>query len=256
MSTNHPKRSLGQHFLQDENIARKIVAALRGERIRKVIEIGAGRGILTKYLIQEKQYSVTALEIDKNNIEILKSRFPEYKDKIIHQDILKYSFHYETSQYAVIGNFPYNISSQIFFWILRNRNNVSEVVCMVQKEVAERITAGPGKKAYGILSVLLQAYYNIEFLFVVKPNVFHPKPKVYSAVIRLTRNNINQLDCDEDLFFRIVKSCFSQRRKMIKNSIRKIYQGALPDQEVMQQRPEQLEIQQFVILTKLLQAFM
>jgi 16S rRNA (adenine1518-N6/adenine1519-N6)-dimethyltransferase len=256
MSAIHPKKSLGQHFLQDENIARKIVASLRGEGIREVIEIGAGKGILTKYLFKKKQYSVSALEIDKNNVELLKSIFPEYKDRIIHQDILQFNLHDKTDQYAVIGNFPYNISSQIFFWVLKNRSRISEIVCMVQKEVAERITAGPGTKTYGILSVLLQAYYNIDFLFVVSPNVFYPKPKIYSAVIRLSRNKVIQLDCDEELFFQVVKSCFSQRRKMIRNSIRKLYSGNLPDHEIMQRRPEQLEIQQFVEMTKALQAFM
>jgi len=253
MSAIHPKKSLGQHFLQDENIARKIVASFRREGISEVLEIGAGRGVLTKYLLKEKQYAVSAIEIDKKNVEYLKSAFPDHKDRIIHQDILQYNLKPAKNPYAVIGNFPYNISSQIFFWILKNRNQISEIVCMVQKEVAKRIASGPGVKAYGILSVLLQAYFDIDLLFTVSPKVFYPIPKVYSAVIRLVRNRINKLECDEDLFFQVVKTCFSQRRKIIKNSIRKLYAGTLPEDEIMQKRPEQLGIQQFVEMTRKLQ---
>ncbi len=251
----NPKKSLGQHFLQDENIARKIVSSLRGEGVREVIEIGAGKGILTKYLFKEKQYSVSAIEIDKNNVEFLRSAFPDYKGHIIHQDILQYELKPVKNKYAVIGNFPYNMSSQIFFWILKNRNQISEIVCMVQKEVADRISSGPGTKSYGILSVLLQAYFGIDYLFKVSPKVFYPRPKVYSAVIRLVRNKLTRLDCDEDLFVRVVKTCFNQRRKIIKNSIRKIYSGALPEDTLMQKRPEQLDIQQFVEMTRRLQAY-
>lgn len=251
----HPKKSLGQHFLQDENIARKMVASLRGEGVREVIEIGAGKGILTKYLFKEKQYSVSAIEIDKNNVEFLRSAFPDDNDQIIHQDILQYELKPAKNKYAVIGNFPYNMSSQIFFWILKNRNQISEIVCMVQKEVADRISSGPGTKSYGILSVLLQAYFEIEYLFKVSPKVFYPRPKVYSAVIRLVRNKVTRLDCDEDLFVQVVKACFNQRRKMIKNSIRKIYSGVLPEDTLMQKRPEQLDVQQFVEMTRVLQAY-
>jgi 16S rRNA (adenine1518-N6/adenine1519-N6)-dimethyltransferase len=251
----YPKKSLGQHFLQDENIARKIVASLRGEGVREVIEIGAGKGILTKYLFKEKQYSVSAIEIDQNNVQFLRSAFPDHKDHIIHQDILQYELKPVKNTYAVIGNFPYNMSSQIFFWILKNRNQITEIVCMIQKEVADRISSGPGTKSYGILSVLLQAYFDIDYLFKVSPKVFYPRPKVYSSVIRLVRNKVNRLDCDEDLFVRVVKACFNQRRKIIKNSIRKIYSGALPEDKLMQNRPEQLDIQQFVEMTRVLQAY-
>jgi len=250
-----PKKSLGQHFLQDENIACKIVASLRGEGAREVIEIGAGKGILTKYLFKEKRYSVSAIEIDKNNVEFLRSSFPDHKDHIVHQDILQYKLKPGKNTYAIIGNFPFNISSQIFFWILKNRNQIKEIVCMVQKEVVDRILSGPGTKSYGILSVLLQAYFDIDYLFKVNPKVFYPRPKVYSAVIRLVRNKITRLDCDEDLFVRVVKTCFNQRRKIIKNSVRKIYSGSLPEDTLMQKRPEQLDIQQFVKLTRVLQDF-
>ncbi|KPK83361.1 MAG: hypothetical protein AMS27_13115 [Bacteroides sp. SM23_62_1] len=256
MSATHYRKSLGQHFLQDENIARKIVSSLELEGISQVIEIGPGRGVLTKYLFREYKLPVLAIEIDRNNVELLKTKFPEHQNHILHQDILQYNLPERDNQYAVIGNFPYNISSQIFFWVLYNRSKIKEIVCMVQKEVAERMSAVPGTKTYGILSVLLQAYYHIDVLFSVSPNVFYPKPKVYSAVIRLVRNNIVHLDCDEDLFFRVVKACFNQRRKMIRNSIRSIYQGILPDLEVMKKRPEQLGIQQFVEMTKELQIFM
>lgn len=253
MSSTHPKKSLGQHYLRDENIARKIIGSLRAESINEVIEIGSGRGILTKFLFQQNKYPVVAIEIDKNNIEFLKSIFPDQANNINQQDILKFKLPSGNNQYAVLGNLPYHISSQIFFWILKYRSRISEIVCMVQKEVAERISAPPGTKTYGILSVLLQAYYNIDLLFTVSPHVFYPKPKVYSAVIRLVRNNISQLDCDEDLFFRVVKTCFNQRRKMIKNSIRKIYSGVLSDHEIMHRRPEQLGIEQFVEITKNIQ---
>ena len=249
-----PKKSLGQHFLQDDNIARKIADALKGEDIRHVLEIGAGTGILTRYLFEKEHIHLTAVEIDHDKVLFLQQRFPQEKAHILHQDALKYPFTTQSGEpLAVIGNFPYNISSQIFFRILEFRNDVQEVVCMIQKEVAERISAPPGSKTYGILSVLLQAYYRIEYLFTVSPNVFYPRPKVYSAVIRLTRNEVVRLDCDESLFFRVVKVCFNQRRKIIRNSVRSLAGEIRKENDLLQKRPEQLGVAQFIELTRWVQ---
>ncbi len=248
-----PKKSLGQHYLRDENIARKIINSLLAERTNQIIEIGPGHGVLTKYLFAKMENAVLAIEIDHNNVEFLRNEFPGREDQIINHDFLKYDLSGFDRPVALIGNFPYNISSQIFFRILENRNRISEVVCMVQKEVADRLSAGPGTKTYGILSVLLQAYYKIEYLFKVTPKVFFPPPKVYSAVIRLTRNSVSKLECDEILFFNIVKACFNQRRKTIKNSIRKITTESLPHTDLMIKRPEQLSVEQFVELTQIIQ---
>lgn len=253
MNTHRPKKRLGQHYLRDENIARKIVSSLNAKETNKIIEIGSGRGILTKYLFGKKGYTILAVEIDYENVEFLRNEFPGREDQIIHHDFLTYDLSNFEHPVALIGNFPYNISSQIFFRILENRNKISEVVCMVQKEVAERISAGPGTKTYGILSVLLQAYFRIEYLFKVTPKVFFPQPNVNSAVIRLTRNGIVKLDCDENLFFRIVKTCFNQRRKTIKNSIRKITGNNILQSDLSMKRPEQLNVNQFVQLTQIIQ---
>ena len=253
MKAHRPKKSLGQHYLRDENIARKIVASLNTKNVNEIIEIGPGQGILTKYLFGNEGCSVLAIEIDYENVVFLRNKFPGKEEKIIHHDFLTYDLSYFKKPISIIGNFPYNISSQILFRVLENRNKISEVVCMVQKEVAERISAVPGTKTYGILSVLLQAYYRIEFLFKVTPKVFFPQPKVNSAVIRLTRNSISKLDCDESLFFQIVKACFNQRRKTIKNSIRKITENKLLQSDLLLKRPEQLNVEQFVSLTKIVE---
>jgi 16S rRNA (adenine1518-N6/adenine1519-N6)-dimethyltransferase len=251
---NHrPKKSLGQHFLRDENIARKIVNSLKADGTDYIIEIGPGNGVLTKYIFERKGYSVIAVEIDRDMVEFLRNEFRGKEDQIIHSDFLKYDLSGFSRPVAIIGNFPYNISSQIFFRILENRKIISEVVCMIQKEVAERLSAGPGTKTYGILSVLLQAYYKIEYLFKVSPEVFFPRPNVYSAVIRLTRNDVARLDCDEKLFFNIVKASFNHRRKTIKNSIKKITEKSLPPSDLILKRPEQLDVEKFVELTKIIQ---
>lgn len=254
MENNWPKKSLGQHFLRDENIARKIVGSLKAEGAGYIIEIGPGNGVLTKYLFNRKEPPVIAVEIDNEKVKFLRNEFQSKETQVIHCDFLKYDLSAFTSPVALIGNLPYNISSQIFFRILENRSIVNEIVCMIQKEVAERISAGPGTKTYGILSVLLQAFYNIEYLFRVTPEVFFPQPKVYSAVIRLTRNNIKELDCDERLFFSIVKACFNQRRKTIRNSIKKITNKPLPASDLLSKRPEQLNVEQFVELTRIVQS--
>ena len=242
-----PKKALGQHFLVDLNIARNIVNAL-GTDHDVVIEVGAGMGVLTQYLIENQLDKLQVVEIDTESVEFLKNKFPMLEGHLVHGDFLKYDINGENA--AVIGNFPYNISSQIFFQILKYRNNVSECVGMIQKEVAERIAAGPGSKTYGILSVLLQAWYDIEYLFTVHENVFNPPPKVKSAVIRLKRNNVKELGCDEKLFVTVVKQAFNQRRKTLRNSLRSLIPTEIIDKEIFNKRPEQLSVAEFVDLVK------
>ena len=262
-----PKKALGQHFLVDLNIARKIVDSLSTDH-DVVIEVGAGMGVLTQYLIENQLDKLQVVEIDKESVEFLKKKFPELEGHLTLGDFLKcdltsfrpertgFNRHSSTTlgmtggDIAVIGNFPYNISSQIFFQILKYRNNVSECVGMIQKEVAERLASGPGSKTYGILSVLLQAWYDIEYLFTVNENVFNPPPKVKSAVIRLKRNNVNELDCDEKLFVTVVKQAFNQRRKTLRNSLRSMIPAEIIDNEIFNKRPEQLSVQEFVYLTQ------
>ena len=244
-----PKKALGQHFLVDLNIARNIVNALSTDH-DVVIEVGAGMGVLTQYLIEDQLEKLQVVEIDKESVEFLKKKFPELEGHLVLGDFLKYDM--PDVNIAVIGNFPYNISSQIFFQILKYRNNVSECVGMIQKEVAERIAAKPGSKTYGILSVLLQAWYDIEYLFTVHENVFNPPPKVKSAVIRLKRNNVKELGCDEQQFVAVVKQAFNQRRKTLRNSLRSLIPAEIIDNEIFNKRPEQLSVQEFIYLTKVL----
>ena len=249
-----PKKSLGQHYLKDENIARKVVNSLEANSLSHVIEVGPGSGILTKFLFQNERYTTWAVEIDQHSITLLQDMFPDKHDNILHRNFLKLDPGELTQDpIAIIGNFPYNISSQIFFKILENRSQVQEAVCMIQKEVAERISAPHGSKTYGILSVLLQAFYSVDYLFTVGPQVFNPVPKVHSAVIRLVRNNTWKLDCDEDMFFRVVKTSFNQRRKMIRNSIKPFLPENHPGHDLLTKRPEQLDVSQFVTLTSWLQ---
>ncbi len=248
------KKSLGQHFLRDENIARKIVGSLDAGIPGAILEVGAGTGILTRYLFE--QYPDThVLEIDGEAWQFLQERFPGNRDRIIQGDFLKSDLMDKLeSPLSIIGNFPYNISSQIFFRILANRQKVGQVVCMIQKEVADRIRSPHGSKTYGILSVLLQAWFDIEYLFSVGPKVFHPPPKVLSAVLRLKRNSRKYLDCDEDLFFRVVKTSFNQRRKTLRNSLKGHFIIRDPGQKIFSLRPEQLSVDSFIELTGLLGA--
>jgi 16S rRNA (adenine1518-N6/adenine1519-N6)-dimethyltransferase len=244
------KKSLGQHFLKDINIAHRIVESLLSG-CSNVLEIGPGMGVLTQFLLQSENYKTVAIEIDRDSIDFLRKKFPEYSDQIISGDFLNTDLSklFPNEKMAVIGNFPYNISTQILFKVLKYKNIVPEVVGMFQKEVAMRIAAPPGSKTYGITSVLLQVYYDIEYLFTVDEHVFDPPPKVKSAVIRLTRNNVEKLDCDEDLFVRIVKAGFNQRRKMLRNSIRPFIQDDGLTHPFLEKRPEQLSISEFVELT-------
>jgi 16S rRNA (adenine1518-N6/adenine1519-N6)-dimethyltransferase len=249
-----PKKSLGQHFLTDANMARKIVNSLTLYNYDAILEIGPGMGILTEFLLLMNNKEVKFVEIDEASVSYLEKRFPDIKDKIIKADILSIRLNQIFNKtFAIIGNFPYNISSQLFFKILEFRSLVIEVVCMIQKEVAVRIASPPGSKNYGILSVLLQTYYDINYLFSVPPQVFKPPPKVQSAVIKLTRNQRRSLECNEDLFVKVVKTSFNQRRKIIRNSLKNILLNLNVSDEIFQKRPEQLTIDEFVILTRLVE---
>lgn len=247
MSIVKAKKSLGQHFLRDQNIARKITDSLQPVT-HDVLEIGPGMGVLTRILLTNPAFSVRAIDIDRESIEYLHTELPEHKERIIYGDFLKTDIgQYYSTPFSVIGNLPYNISSQIFFRIIENRHLVKQAVCMIQKEVAERIAAKHGNKTYGILSIFLQAFYNIEYLFTVSEKVFDPPPKVKSAVIRLIRNERENLGCDEKLFFNMVKTGFNQRRKTLRNSIR----GLLPpgfESDYLNLRPEQLSVNDFIQL--------
>ena len=244
-----PKKHLGQHFLTDHSIAKRIVGALDHDNGDTVLEIGPGTGVLTGLLL-DLDVRLLPVEIDPESAGQLKKRWPKLEEMLIEKDFLKLNIDaYTTERFRVIGNFPYNISSQIFFRVLEYRKRIPSVVCMIQKEVAERIASPPGSRDYGILSVLLQAYYDIEYLFTVKPGSFFPPPKVTSGVIRLTRNKIEDLPCDEKLFFRVVKTTFNQRRKMIRNSLKSILLNLDSDFEILAKRPEQLGIPEFIELT-------
>jgi 16S rRNA (adenine1518-N6/adenine1519-N6)-dimethyltransferase len=258
-----PKKYLGQHFLKDENIAQKIVNALTFSGYENLLEIGPGTGVLTKYLLK-KEINFAVCELDKESVEYLRKNFPELNKKIIQSDFLQVDFHKMISGYfnnscepcklAIIGNFPYNISSQILFRVLENRDIVTEVVGMFQKEVAQRIASPPGSKDYGILSVLLQAFYNIEYLFTVSEEVFNPPPKVKSGVIRLIRNNVVQLNCDEQLFVKIVKAGFNQRRKTLRNALSAFLNTENKQHEIFSKRAEQLSVEDFVMITNMLKS--
>ena len=253
MKTVKPKKYLGQHFLKDRNIAQKTAELLSGFKdYSTVIEIGAGTGVLTEFLAQNSHWDLVLVELDLESIKVLESRFSSESIRIIHEDILKMELeNLITGPFAIIGNFPYNISSQIFFKVLDYVNKIPEVVCMLQKEVAERICSPHGNKVYGILSVLIGAYYDSEILFKVPPNVFHPPPKVESAVIRLKRNNITKLPCDEKLFKKIVKQGFQNRRKTLRNALKPInLPGELKNDKLLDKRAEQLTVQDFVALTQ------
>ncbi len=247
-----PKKALGQHFLNDKNIAEKIVSSLKADGIGHVIEVGPGMGALTPFLLREQRFDTRFVEVDRDAAAYLETRFPEIKGKLITADFLRHpltDYFGDEEPIAVIGNFPYNISTQIFFKILDHRSLVKEVVGMLQKEVAERIAAPPGSKTYGITGVLLQAYYNIEYLFTVHENVFTPPPKVKSGVVRLTRNTVKSLPCDETLFVRVVKTAFNQRRKMLGNSLKSLLPSPRTDNPMLTKRPEQLGVPEFIELT-------
>lgn len=246
------KKSLGQHFLNDLWLAERIVSALRESKPKRVLEVGPGQGVLTQFLLKG-DYHFKAIEIDDTLQAYLIKKFPEFKGNLVHFDFLKARLDrfFDGEEFSVIGNFPYNISSQIIFKILQYKTLVPELIGMFQKEVAERIVAGPGSKIYGVTSVLTQAFYTGELLFHVPPSSFDPPPKVDSAVIRLRRKAELTLDCDEVLFKNIVKTAFRQRRKMMRNTL-KIFMrpGTELGEDVLTNRPEQLSVQDFIDITK------
>jgi 16S rRNA (adenine1518-N6/adenine1519-N6)-dimethyltransferase len=251
-----PKKSLGQHFLHDLNIAQRIVGALKSKSsTQQVLEIGPGMGVLTQFLITRDQCQLKVIEIDRDSIAYLKNNYPSLEGRIIEGDFLEIDIHeIFTENFSVIGNFPYNISSQIFFKVLKHHDQVEQVVCMLQKEVADRIAAPPGSKTYGILSVLLQAYYNIQYLFKVPPGVFTPPPKVMSAVIRLERNGVVRLSCDETLFVQVVKQAFNTRRKTLRNALKNLNLAAeIAALPLLDKRAEQLSVEEFTNLTLLIE---
>ncbi len=262
-----PKKFLGQHFLTDLGIAQDIADTVDACPDLPVLEVGPGMGVMTQFLVRKPRL-VKVVEIDFESVAYLREHFPALEDNIIEDDFLKMHLDrtFDGGQFVLTGNYPYNISSQIFFKMLDNKDLIPCCTGMIQKEVAERITASPGSKTYGILSVLLQAWYDVEYLFTVHEHVFNPPPKVKSAVIRMTRNDVEDLGCDEVLFKRVVKTTFNQRRKTLRNNIRpllkdidnvRLQQGLSEvdhtdflTQEVFNLRPEQLSVEQFVELTR------
>ncbi len=254
MSDVRPKKALGQHFLTDQSIARSIVDALSADGVRDVLEVGPGMGVLTQYLLQRPDIDLKMVELDGESVAYLMRTFPGLEGKLLEADYLKLNIQkIFPGPYRVIGNFPYNISSQIFFKILEDKDVVPEVVCMIQKEVADRIAEPPGSKTYGILSVLLQAWYDIEYVLSVGPGAFNPPPKVKSAVIRLKRNSRTELGCDEKLFKQVVKTAFNQRRKTLRNALKPlIKEGADTSDPIFDLRAEKLGVEDFVRLTIIL----
>ena len=252
MSTVRAKKHLGQHFLTDKNTAAKIVSALRPELgYDTVLEVGPGMGILSDFLLATDRYQTWLIDIDGESVQFLQDKYPQVGNRLIHGDFLTLDFsgHFG-GKLAIIGNFPYNISSQILFKVLEERQCVVEVVGMFQKEVAERCSAQPGSKAYCILSVFIQAYYHVEYLFTVKAGSFNPPPKVLSGVIRLTRNATETLDCDEKLFWRVVKAAFNQRRKTLRNALSGIIsKEKMSENPSYELRAEKLSVSEFVKLT-------
>ena len=250
------KKHLGQHFLKDESIAKAIADTLNLQGYEDLLEIGPGMGVLTKYLL-EKPVNTYVVEIDRDSVTYLEANFAQLKDRIIGQDFLKYNINeiFEGKQFAIIGNFPYNISTQIVFRALEYRNQIPEFAGMFQKEVAERICEKKGTKAYGILSVLVQAFYDAEYLFTVDETVFIPPPKVKSGVLRLRRKENYSLPCGEKLFFTVVKTAFQQRRKTLRNSLKTLnLSDHLRTDVVFDLRPEQLNVSQFIELTQKIEA--
>jgi 16S rRNA (adenine1518-N6/adenine1519-N6)-dimethyltransferase len=250
-----PKKFLGQHFLKDLSVAERITETLAEYKHLPTLEIGPGMGVLTKFLL-EKGHDLTVVEIDRESVPYLQEHFPQLDGKIIEADFLRMDLDkLFQGPFCVIGNYPYNISSQIFFKVIDYKDRIPCCSGMIQKEVAERMAAGPGNKTYGILSVLMQAWYNIEYLFTVSEHVFDPPPKVKSAVIRMTRNEVTHLACNEALFKSVVKTSFNQRRKMLRNSLKPLLGSecelyALP---LFNKRPEQLSVGEFIELTLLIE---
>jgi 16S rRNA (adenine1518-N6/adenine1519-N6)-dimethyltransferase len=252
------KKHLGQHFLTDRNICKKIADLFQGfNGCNKVLEIGPGMGALTEFLLEREQSDVYVMEIDRDSIAFLKENFPVLEGKIIEGDFLRANFKtlLGKESFAVVGNFPYNISSQILFKCLEHRNQIPEIMGMFQREVAWRVAEKPGSKQYGIISVLLQAFYDIEYCFTVDEHVFNPPPKVKSGVIRCTRNSRQTLPCDDKLFIQVVKQTFGQRRKTIRNSLKSLVQDSTFEHEFLPLRPERMSVEDFITLTLAVEKF-
>ena len=258
MKQVRPKKNLGQHFLTDLKIAKRIADTVDACPDIPVLEVGPGMGVMTQYLV-EKPRPFKVVEIDRESVEYLQEHFARLSDNIIGGDFLRMDLRevFDGQQFVLTGNYPYDISSQIFFKMLDNKDLIPCCTGMIQHEVAVRMASQPGNKQYGILSVLIQAWYDVEYLFTVEPGVFNPPPKVQSAVIRMTRNKVTDLGCDEQLFRRVVTTTFNQRRKMLRVSLRQIFDTAHPapadffSSDIMTRRPEQLSIQEFVKLTNM-----
>jgi 16S rRNA (adenine1518-N6/adenine1519-N6)-dimethyltransferase len=245
-----PKKALGQHFLKDFSIAERIAGTLAGYPGLPVLEVGPGTGTLTQFLLKNKR-DLSVVEIDNGSVSYLKEHYPALSGRIIEKDFLQLDLNgVFPGSFCVIGNYPYNISSQIFFKVLEYKDKIPCCAGMLQKEVAERLASKPGKKAYGIITVLLNVWYDIEYLFTVEPEVFDPPPKVRSAVIRMTRNNRQTLNCDETLFKTVVKTAFNQRRKTMRNSLKSLIgkESEILTNPVFDKRPEQLSVEEFVAL--------
>ena len=247
------KKHLGQHFLKDLSIARSITDALSGEGYSNIVEVGPGMGVLTQYLLK-KDFITHVIELDRELVSYLQAEYPQLSQRIYSADFLKLNLETITDQsFALIGNFPYNISSQILFKALDYKNQIPEIVGMFQKEVAERVASSPGNKKYGIISVLLQAYYNIEYLFTVDEDVFDPPPRVKSGVIRLRRNDEKKLECNEKFFKQVVKQAFSQRRKTLRNALKPLIGKSGFNDSILELRAERLSVKDFVYLTNQLE---
>lgn len=248
------KKHLGQHFLTDMAIAGRIAQSLTAAAAHDVLEVGPGTGALTHLLLRRTDINLYAVEVDAEAASYLRQQFPELAPRLVQGNFLQMDFsQLMRGKFCLIGNFPYNISSQIFFKVLEHKDSVPEVVCMLQREVAVRLAGKPGSKSYGILSVLLQAYYHIEYLFTVEERVFAPPPKVKSAVVRLTRNSVRELCCNEALFRQVVKTTFNQRRKALRNSLKPLLGDTTASHPLLGMRPEQLGVAEFVELTNVVE---
>jgi len=257
MKNIRPKKALGQHFLKDSDIARRIAGTLSAYSGLPVLEVGAGTGVLTRFLLDER-HDLSVVEVDTESITYLRQHFPKLEGRIYAEDFLKLDLgRLYADKFCIIGNYPYHISSQIFFKALAYREQVVCCAGMIQKEMAERLAALPGNKTYGIISALIQPWYDVEYLFTVSEKVFDPPPKVKSAVIRMTRNDRKSLDCDEALYKRVVKTSFNQRRKTLRNSMRPLLGNDFPDYALplFGKRPEQLSVEQFVELTIIVERY-
>lgn len=242
------KKSLGQHFLHDENVCKRIIAALQQNDFRNLLEVGPGAGAITKYLLRLEDINLKAIEIDHEKVVYLKQQFPAIENKIIEADILRASLPFQDS-FTVVGNFPYNISSQILFKILEWKDQVDTVVGMFQKEVAERVASASGTKVYGVTSVLIQTFFSVEYLFEISEGAFTPPPKVKSAVIRLTMRKTKPEIQSESALFAVVKTAFNQRRKMLRNSVKSLFEPDILQDGIFSKRPEQLTVADFAALT-------